>query len=383
MSVAEQTRHVALLVESSNAYGRGLLAGVRKYVAVRPEWSLYVAEHSRQETDLSWLEGWRGHGVLARIETPETARFIRRLDLPTVDLSAGRLVPGLPGVETDDKTIARWALEHFAERGLQEFGYVGDERFGWSVNRGHWLSEYVRSRGKQLHAFAMQPSGMRALDRQVLGNWVRQLPKPIGVLACYDIAGQELLEACKLADAPVPDAVAVLGVDNDEFIGALTSPPLSSIEPDSVRTGYLAAEMLDQMMAGVTLASEQRFIEPLRLVPRQSSDVLAVSDQLLAKALTFIRENSYRSCQVTEVMRHVGLSRRALDYRFVGALGRTTHAEIIRVRVERVRELLSSTDLTLHQIAERLDFSHSEYMGVRVKPHTGKSPGVYRRALIR
>lgn len=379
--VVIETRHVALLVETSNAYARGLLVGVKKYVEEHPNWSLYLAEHSRHETDFSWLEGWRGDGVMARIENEETAGFIRRLGLPTVDLSAARLVPELPGVETDDGTIARWAVDHFAERGLRHFAFCGDERFAWSVKRSEWFAGHVRRRGATPHEFRMKPSSMRAADRELLATWLTGLPKPVGVLACYDIAGQEVLEACKIAGLAVPDSVAVIGVDNDELIGNLTTPPLSSIEPNTTATGYLAAHLLDLMMQGHSLEPGLRLIEPIRIVARQSSDILAVDDPLVSEALRFIRARSDQNLAVTAVLRHVGLSRRALDLRFAETLGHTVHSEIIRVRVAHVAELLSSTDWTLQQIAERLNFSHSEYMSVVFKKHTGTSPGQYRRTV--
>lgn len=379
--VVMRTRHVALLVETSNAYARGLLVGVKKYVEEHPHWSLYLAEHSRHETDFSWLEGWLGDGVLARIENEGTARFIRRLDLPTVDLSAARLVPELPGVETDDGVIARWAVGHFAERGLRNFAFCGDEQFAWSVKRSEWFAGHVSQRGATPHQFRMTSSGMRAADRERLAAWLTELPKPVGVLACYDIAGQEVLEACKIAGLAVPDDVAVIGVDNDELIGNLTTPPLSSIEPNTTATGYMAAHLLDLMMEGRSLEPGLRLIEPTRIVARQSSDILAVDDPLVSEALRFIRARSDQNLAVSTVLRHVGLSRRALDLRFAATLGRTVHGEIIRVRMGHVAELLSSTDWTLQQIAERLDFSHSEYMSVAFKKYTGTSPGQYRRTV--
>jgi AraC-like DNA-binding protein len=211
--------------------------------------------------------------------------------------------------------------------------------------------------------------------------WLTDLPKPVGVLACYDIAGQEVLEACKIAGLAVPDAVAVIGVDNDELIDNLTTPPMSSIEPNTTATGYLAAHLLDLMMQGLTVEPGLRLIEPTRIVTRQSSDIFAVDDPLVSKALRFIRARSDQNLAVDAVLRHVGLSRRALDYRFAATLGRTVHSEIIRVRMGHVAELLSSTDWTVQQISERLNFSHAEYMSFAFKKHTGQSPGQYRRTV--
>lgn len=379
MSVSLPTRHVALLIETSNAYARGLLTGIRRFVTERPRWSLYLAEHSRHETDFSWLEGWRGHGVLARIENEETARFVRRLGLPTVDLSAKRLVPELPCVETDDRAIASLAVDHFAERGLRQFAYCGDAQYGWSVARAAAFAELARTHGAEPYEFKMEQSGLRSQDRDRLADWLRSLPHPVGVLACYDIAGQEVLEACKIAGLQVPDQVAVIGVDNDELYCNLTSPPLSSIQPDAVRTGFLAAGILDQMMSGRPQRPGIRPIAPLRISTRQSSDIFAIDDPLVAAALRYIRDHSDRAITVSAVLQHVGLSRRALDHRFSQLFGRTVHAEIVRVRMARVAELLTATDWTLPRIAERLDFGHAEYMGVVFKRHTGRSPGAYRR----
>ena len=376
-----RTRHVALLIETSNAYARGLLTGVRRYVEARTGWSMYLGEHSRHETDFSWLDGWRGDGVLARIENAATADLVRRLDLPTVDLSAARLIPALPGVETNDDMIARWAVEHFEQRGLRNFAFCGDERFAWALKRASWFAEHVRRHGLVAHEYQMMPSGRRAVDRARLAEWISQLPKPVGVLACYDIAGQEVLEACTIAGLRVPDEVAVVGVDNDDLIGTLTSPPLSSIEPDAVRTGHLAARILDEMMDGRSVEPGLRLIDPTRIVTRQSSDILAVDDPLVVRALRYIRGHADQNLKVEAVLREVGISRRALDHRFERLLGRSVHAEILRVRMGRVAELLSSTDWTLQRIADRLAFSHSEYMSVAFKKHTGKSPGAYRRSV--
>ncbi|GAA0398821.1 XylR family transcriptional regulator [Acrocarpospora corrugata] len=374
------TRHVALLVETSNAYARGLLVGIKKYLVTHPGWSIYLGEHSRHETDLSWLDGWRGDGVLARIENEETARHVRRLGLPAVDLSAAYLAPELPCVETDDDVIARLAVQHFVVRGLRTLAYCGDARFGWSVKRGARFAAHAAQHGLTALEFRMEHSRTLAGERLAMADWLLGLPSPVGVLACYDIAGQELLEACKIANLAVPDSVAVLGVDNDELICNLTSPPLSSIQPDSTRTGFLAASLLDEMMSGQAPDPQLYLIEPLRIVTRQSSDILAVGDPLVAQALQLIRDRADEGVPVAAVQRHVGLSRRSLDYRFIQVLGRTVHEEINRVRMERLADLLIQTDWPLPQIAERLHFSHAEYMGVAFKKFTGKSPGEYRRA---
>jgi LacI family transcriptional regulator len=379
MAPYSPTRHVALLVETSNAYARGLLTGVRQFARERPGWSLFLAEHSRTEDDFSWLEGWQGHGVLARIETAATAGFVRSLGLPTVDLSAKRLVPELPCFETDDALIADWAEQHFTQRGLRTIAYCGDDRFGWSLERGEALARRAAADGRTLPRFHLDPRARLLDERTRLAHWLAALPHPVGVLACYDIAGREVLEACALAGLAVPDTVAVLGVDNDELLCDLASPPLSSIQPDAVRTGFLAAELLDGAMAGLRAEPAVRPVAPLRLVERASTNVLAMPDALVAAAVRFIRDTPPARVSVAGVARHVGLSRRSLDQRFVTHVGHTVHAEVQRVRLLHVCELLVTTDWSLARICTHLELGSPEYLSVAFKRQTGETPGEYRR----
>jgi len=377
------TRHVALIVETANAYARGLLAGIHEFVVTQPRWSIYLGEHSRQDSDLSWLEGWRGDGVIARIENQRTARQVRRLGLPVVDVSAAGLAEEFPVVETDDDAIVRLALQHFADRGLRNLAFCGDSRFGWSNKRHESFMTHTRERGVEPHEFVLRETGTAAVNRRALVSWLRGLPKPVGILACYDIAGQEILEACKIAAIQVPEEVAVLGVDNDELFCNLTSPPMSSIQPDTARTGWLAASLLDEMMQQRAVEPGLPLVEPLRVVTRRSTDVLTIDDPAVAKALRFIRDNAHRAVRVDEVARHVGLARRSLDLRFTTAIGRTTHDEIDRERMNEVADLLLHTDWTLPRIAEHLAFSHAEYMSVAFRRRFGKPPGEYRRTARR
>jgi LacI family transcriptional regulator len=126
--MSRHRKTVALLVETSNDYARGLLHGVVSYVREHRPWSTYLAEHGRGDAPPTWLSQWRGDGIIARIENPRIAKAVRACGLPTVDLSAANLIPSVPFVETDDAAIARLGFEHLAERGFKHFAYCGDDR---------------------------------------------------------------------------------------------------------------------------------------------------------------------------------------------------------------------------------------------------------------
>ena len=162
----------------------------------------------------------------------------------------------------------------------------------------------------------------------------------------------------------MPTEVAVLGVDNDRLICELSEPKLSSIIPDTKRTGYEAASLLDRMMSGEIIASDTPLItQPLGIHLRDSTDTVVIEDEEVAKALQYIRRNASANIRVNDILQQLDLSRRAFEYRFGKWVGHTPHEEIQRVRMNRVKELLRDTELTVLEIADRMGFEHSEYLG--------------------
>jgi LacI family transcriptional regulator len=366
-------RQVALLIETSNAYGRGLLRGVKAYSDAHGPWRLSLAEHGRGEVSPTELADWKGHGVIARVENARVAEVVRSCVRPAVDVSAARLLPEVPWVETDDAAVARLAADHLLERGLRHFGYCGDGRFNWSRWRGEHFVRYLAEAGHACHA---GPSPRRGDDE--LSEWVRSLPRPAGILACYDIRAREVLAACRSAGVAVPDEIAVIGVDDDDLLCELCDPPLSSVRPNTRHTGWVAAELLDEWMAGRPGRPEAHLIPPLGVTTRRSTDMLAVEDADLAAAVRFIRENACAGITVADVVSRLPLSRRVLEARFQKVLGRTPHAEILRVRLERVKALLARSDLSLNTIARRTGFRHGVYLSAVFKRELGETPGQFR-----
>lgn len=374
---------VALLIETSNAYARGLLEGIIQYIRAHHPWSVFLPEQERGADAPAWLMKWRGDGIIARIENEEIARTLRKVKVPLVDVSAARLIQEVPWVETDDAEIAVLASQHLMDRGFQHLAFCGDTRFNWSLWRQEHFTRAVHSAGYVCHVYAsaLSKPGKYSWNREKheLAAWLKQLPRPVGILACYDIRAQQLLEICRELAISVPEEIAVLGVDNDRLLCDLANPPLSSIIPNAHRTGYLAAELLEQMMAGEQVPAEAHFVKPLGIQTRQSTDILAVDDPYVASALRYIRANACRGANVNAILKSIPLSRRALESRFRKLLGRTPHEELMRLRIERVRQLLTETNLSLLEISRLAGFTHAEYLSVAFKREVGQSPREFRR----
>jgi len=371
---------VALLIETSNAYARSLLQGIIGYVREHATWSLHLMEQTRGGKPPPWLADWEGDGIIARIESPRIAQAVRLAGLPTVNLSAGFFAPDLPCLETDDVQIARLAADHLLGRGVRRFGYCGDAHFAWSRQRGEAFRDLIKQAGFSCDEFTV--SKFRGnLSRQIaeLGRWLQRLPKPAGVFACYDIVGQQVLDACRRAGLVVPEEIAVIGVDNDQLICELSRPQLSSIILNAHRTGHEAAALLDRMMRGESVPPLYQLVPPVGVKQRQSTNILTTEDPVVARALRFIREHACHPINVSDVVRAVPLSRSVLEKRFLRQLNRTPHDEILNVRLGIVRQLLSETKLSLEAIAVRTGFEHPEYLSVVFKRETGLCPRDFRK----
>lgn len=374
---------VALLVETSNAYGRGVLSGIAEYVQAHGPWSVYLPETGRSDdTAARRLRGWRGDGVLVRAEDRATAKAAAACGCAVVDLSASGLLPNAPAVHSDLRAEAESGFRHLWERGFRNLGFCGVSDYAWVRDQHDRFNELATASGASVSSFIeplrlMQPGGWTE-DRTAIANWLKLLPKPIGIFACYDLRGQQVLDACRAIGLKIPDDVAVVGVDDDAVRCSLSDPPLSSVAPDTRRVGLLAAELLAKMMAGEPIAPGTRWVPPLGVSARRSTDALAVPDPEVAAAVRFIRDHFQSPMTVDDILEHVSLSRRSLESRFVRHIGRTPHAEILRCRLERAKQLLVETDLPIKTIANRVGVGTPEYLSVLFQRAFNTTPTAFR-----
>ncbi|HVM49908.1 MAG TPA: DNA-binding transcriptional regulator [Candidatus Acidoferrum sp.] len=379
---------VALLIESSRAYGRGILGGIAKYIRQHGHWVIFMQEQSLCDEPPPWLAGWQGDGIISRIDNPALAACIARLRVPTVYLR--NVSPGLkvPSIVTDNDAISRVAFEHLRERGFRRFAYCGYNGADYSDERRDAFASFVSKAGlrcdvfhpaqlpEQLSTAVYEEQGLR--DGDQVARWIQALPKPVGLMACNDMRGRQVLDACRAIGATVPEEVAVVGVDNEEVLCELSNPPLSSVIPNTERVGYNAAATLAAMMAGTRTRPRRALVEPLGVQTRRSTDVLAIEDRQVAAAARFIREHACDGIHIGDVLRAVGMSRSTLERRYHKLLGHSPKHDLLRFRLDRAKQLLAETDFPVARVAEKLGFEHTEYLNVIFKKKTGLTPARFR-----
>ena len=374
---------VALIVETSLISGREILRGISQYVQGSRPWSIYHEPRSLEASAPAWLKKWDGDAVIARVQNQRIADAVNETGLPAVDVLGVVPETGIPLVHVDNEKIGVMAAEHLLERGFRQFAFCGLRDLNWSCQRRDAFAARVEQAGCTWSEYRLpaKTTSDSSWEKQQLRltAWIDRLPKPVGVMACYDPTGQKVLEACVRCGAEVPGEVAVVGVDNDQTVCEVCNPPLSSVVANHARVGFEAARLLERLMSERQVRRGPTFIEPTGVAARLSTNELAIGDDDVAEALRFIRRRPAKGLTVQDVAGHVSVSQSTLKERFRRLLGRTVHEEILHTRLAEVRRLLTQTDWPLVKVAQQAGFRHQEYMGVVFKRLTGKTPGQYRK----
>lgn len=383
-----EPRRVALLIASGMEYGRGLLRGIGAYAQVHGPWAIFHRVAMLPETLSPQFRKWRPDGIIGQFESPKVLRQVRRLKVPAVDLLVLHSSRGIPRLGVDNPAVSRMAADHFRELGFEDIAYCGFRGVHYCEARCKAFVAYVEQLGYRVHVFPnaeptapgsvfdIEAAGQFDIDR--IGRWLRTLPKPVALMAGTDVRARQVLEACRAFDLRVPADVAVIGVGNDEVMCNLADPPLTSVALRPEEIGKQAAALLDRMMQGEKPPGEMVEIGPLCIVSRQSTNTLAIKDPLVHEAVRYLRERYAEGVTISKLTASLGVSRSTLQRRFVEALGRSPRAELIRVQLARVEQLLRDTDLPLVKIARRTGFNYVECMMKLFKRKTGKTPTEYR-----
>ena len=382
-------RKIAVLLGMSESVCRDMIRGITRYARAHGPWSLHIIEADFEQV-VPQMAIWGCSGIVAYIPQKRIDEAVIAAAAPTVAicLTDEQRHPTNPlsrlsdvCFDAADQMIGKLAAEHFQQRQICSFAYVGQDEVSWSERRERAFRAQVKALGFDTNVYH-HPARQRVSDWQpshaIFIDWLIGLPKPVGVLACNDARGRQLLESCRLAGLPVPEQVAVLGVDNDAVFCEMADPPLSSVALDSETAGYEAAELLDGLIRGRVRKSRRVFVRAMGIITRQSTDLVAVSDDDVAAALRFIHRKYGDSLSVDDVAEAVAMSRRGLETRFRKVLGRTILEEIHLVRIERAKRMLLETEHSVAQVAKLTGFGTTDYFTRFFRRQVGKSPSEFR-----
>jgi LacI family transcriptional regulator len=364
---------IAVLVPNFLGVTRAVLGGIGQYTREHNPW---IIVNNPWEVVERGLEPPRQPIDGAILCFPD---ILRNRRIPTVLLTERFVDAPMPRVIADSAAIGRLAAEHLLDCGLRHLAFIGYADAPFAQRRGSGFVQAAQQAGLTCHVF-----GAHNVDRQFPGaavrRWLSALPKPVGLMTCNDHMGMLMLGLCRELGLRVPADVAIVGVDNDELVCDYCTPPLSSVRLDSRNAGYKAAQMLHGLLRGQKAPARPIVIQPLGVVRRQSSDIVAIGGEVVGHAIKFMRDHACDGLSVADVVRQTPLARRTLEKACRALLGHSPFNEIRRIQLARARELLRTTLLPIGTIAQQVGLGEGKRLSEVFRSHAGQTPSEYRRA---
>ncbi len=381
-------KKIALLLDDSNGYFARFARGVGNYVSCS-NWQTRQWMSIGDKGQICRLDkiDWPIDGAIVQRNIAMTGiEDITNLGVPVIlAYNSQEPIANFPTINTGDKEIATKIYGYFRDRGYQRFAFCGLANMNWSIRRQKAFEECVRKDGLEIMSYVDETvENVKMVwqwDMTAMIKWLKKLPKPIAMMLCNDDWGIKVLEACKEVGIEVPEEISIVGVDdNNDCRCNLFGMPLSSLSLDSEKSGFETAKLLDDIIDGREQMDNQKIYTPvMSVVTRNSSDILAIENQQLLKALEFIRANAKGMIQIANVVAVTNISRRGLERLFKDVMGRSIYDEIRRIKCNVVEELLLKTDLSMVEIAKTVGFTDHKHLNRVFASQKNMPPSRFRK----
>ena len=371
MAAGASPYRIALLFNANKVYDRQVITGIGQYLTfTRVKWDLFMEEDFRSRT--VGIRQWRGDGIIADFDDPTVAEAVSCLPLPVVAVGGSYAdesdyPAGIPYVATDNQKLVRLAYDHLIEHGLQRFAFFGkppepDNR--WAGERERWFLQMTADDGLEGIVYHGSPTSAGGWGRaqEDIAEWMRSLPKPIGIIAATDARARQLLQSCVVADVPVPDQVAIVGIDDDPIVQMLSSIRLTSVIQGAEEMGRTAAQLLHQMLHGGDCSGERILVPPVGISVQASSQHRRMRSQYVMRARHFIRQYACTGIKAEQVAHYAGVSRSLLEEHFKRELKKSVHQAILEYKLETALRMLGDPSVSLAEVAVRSGFTSVQYM---------------------
>lgn len=375
-----------IISDFTEAFPSKLLSGIVRYSRRKEQWVICRMPPAYKSLIgipgvVKWAKDWGADAVIGQFEQNDDVGLFARNGIVCVAQDFKQRFKNIPNITADYIGTGRMAARYYLERGFKHFGFFGFNHVCWSDERCEGFRKEVESAGigATMHIYNLQDiDHLWYYERDKLREWLRSIPKPIGIMACDDNQGNNLVEACHSAGVKIPSEVSVMGVDNDELLCSLGSTALSSIYVDIEDGGYRTAELIEQLVTNPDIRVGDVVLRPIKVVERISTAAFATDDVQIQKAVKFIHQNYQKKISVSDVMEEVALSRRLLERRFKSVTGQTLYQYISDQKIRHFAEMLHDTNDQVVNIALSLGETDTKSISRRFKQIYGCSPVEWR-----
>ena len=390
------------------------LAGIRRYCSARG-WEVRPIgrpDFSSERLPLI-LEEWQPIGCIVEgignTDVPPPGLFgvvpVTYLECPP------DIVGNAPNILVDDAAIAREAVRELSAGRPSCYAAVGS-LYGhqWARSRLRAFREAVAvETGKKCAVFLMPSSNTEDFEARLahLAAWVAALPRNCAIFAASDVIAARVVAAARDASRNIPRDLTLVSTDNHPEICEASDPPISSIQIDLERMGYVAASMLAatikgraapeikgraelgikgratrEMKGAACAANGGSFApkaHPLLTVRRKSTGGRGRHEPWVLDAVAAIRAEACEGLTAGELIGRYPVSKRLFTLRFREATGHSVLDEILHVRLEKAYTLLAQTDTAIGAIPGLCGFRSERTLEALFRDRAGMSMRDWRK----
>ena len=383
-------RQVKILaaVRISKASGRDMLSGMFRFIEQNPSWQLHLVQYDSDFTaDVVRRAAADGFdGIVATFPGGEGALdALAETPLPVVLVSVHsarveRRRRPVVFIGNDNAALGRLAATSLMKNGnYAAYAYIPKTDEGWCAERGESFAATLAQRGIECGTFTSgaNPSAPYE-DADGLVRFLSDLAKPVAVYAASDECALKVLAAARTAGVKVPEQMALVGTDNDEFLVRHSNPPITSILPGHFKMGLRAMSEMKGLLSGNRSTRKPIYIPPVSIMERASTKPVLPAAALVKRAKAYIASHGCERIEVADVVGHLGVSRRLAELRFRQMEGVSLRRAIEDHRLKEAKRLLSRTGLSVTAIAERVGFSGQNRLSHVFKARFGAAPEIWR-----
>ncbi len=360
---------------------RDLLQGIVSYVRSTNDWQVRFVDLDDFPV---LLQNTKVDGAITVISpyVDDQLGSARKIGIPLVNM-IHNYHPEIPSVLADELEVGRMAAKYLVSRGYQYFAFLGFD-VAWSRERYRGFSNELEKSGfpclvsPELAHMTHHNFLDDAKSVELLRFWIKRLPKPVAMLVCSDHVATGALEHFKAWKIKVPEEIAVMGVGNLVATCELAPVPLSSVAMNFQAIGYQAARILDDLMHGGKPPGNPCLSAPIGVITRRSTDAFMFENELVRSAMRVIQDRAADGLTVKELLKQVPVTRQWLDVQLKEMVGQTASQLMRKIRLDRIRDLLVNTDLSIKQIATICGFSCAENLIRFFRDAYDSPPSVYR-----
>lgn len=373
---------VLLMIDCSNDFDRNLLRGLVRYSKEHGSWLFYRLQANYDSTMyggksiLEWAREWKADAIIGQW-SDDAVDMLKELNIPIVLQNYHHRSTTYSNLTGNYKGTGEMAARFFARRMFRNFAFFGIKGVVWSDERCEGYRTEAEADGGRFFCFEYEDH--RDAIYADLNRWLHELPKPVALFCCDDTHAQFIAEICKMESIDIPDEISLMGVDNDELLCNISDPPISSIELDVNKGGYMLGKLLHRQITKELDGPFSVVINPVRIELRQSTEKHNIQDPNVLKIVKYIEEHCDSELTVESLVSQIPLSRRNIEQKFKRTMGTSIYQYMLECRVNRFAHLLLTTDRTIADVAADAGFSDYDNISRIFKKFKGCSPLEFRQ----